>query len=68
MRSRGFHLVELLVVMTISAILIAAAVPAFQWTIARNRIADATNRCSRISNMRAWKRRGAKTPLRCAVL
>lgn len=43
MRSRGLTLVELLVVMTISAILIAAAVPAFQWTIARNRIADATN-------------------------
>ncbi len=43
MRSRGFTLVEMLVVMTISAILIAVAVPSFQWTIARNRISDATN-------------------------
>jgi len=43
MRSRGFTLVEILVVMTISAILIAAAVPSFQWMIARNRISDATN-------------------------
>ncbi len=29
--------------MTISAILIAAAVPSFQWMMARNRVADATN-------------------------
>ena len=43
MRPRGFTLVEVLVVMTISAILIAAGVPAFQWTIARNRVSDATN-------------------------
>lgn len=43
MHSRGFTLVEMLVVMTISAILIAVAVPSFQWTIARNRISDGTN-------------------------
>lgn len=43
MRSRGFTLVEVLVVMTISAILIAAAVPSFQWMVTRNRISDATN-------------------------
>ena len=43
MRSRGFTLVEMLVVMTISAILIAAAVPSLQWMVARNRISDATN-------------------------
>jgi type IV fimbrial biogenesis protein FimT len=43
MRKRGFTLVELLVVMTIGAILVAAAVPAMQWMIARNRISDAAN-------------------------
>lgn len=42
MRARGFTLVELLVVMTIGAILVAAAVPAMQWMIARNRISDAS--------------------------
>lgn len=49
MQSRGFTLIEALVVMTISAILIAVAVPSFQWTIARNRISDATN--SILSNL-----------------
>ena len=43
MRSRGFTLVEMMTVMTISAILIAVAVPSFQWTIARNRVSDGTN-------------------------
>lgn len=43
MQARGFTLVEVLVVITISAILVAAAIPSFQWLIARNRVADATN-------------------------
>jgi prepilin-type N-terminal cleavage/methylation domain-containing protein len=43
MISRGFTLIEMLVVITISAILVASAIPSFQWLIARNRIADATN-------------------------
>ena len=43
MRSRGFTLVELLVVMTISAILIAAAIPSFQWLIANTRASNGTN-------------------------
>jgi prepilin-type N-terminal cleavage/methylation domain-containing protein len=43
MRVRGFTLVEMLTVITISAILVAAAIPSFQWLMARNRIADATN-------------------------
>ena len=49
MHSRGFTFVEMLVVMTISAILIAVAVPSFQWTIARNRVSDATNQLLRTS-------------------
>lgn len=43
MRMRGFTLIEVLVVMTISAILIAVAVPSFVWTIARNRSSSASN-------------------------
>jgi type IV fimbrial biogenesis protein FimT len=43
MRNRGFSLIELLTILTISAILVAAAVPSFQWFIARNRVADASN-------------------------
>jgi prepilin-type N-terminal cleavage/methylation domain-containing protein len=43
MQARGFTLVEMLVVITISAILVAAAIPSFQWLIARNRVADAGN-------------------------
>ena len=52
-------LVEMLVVITISAILVAAAVPALQWTITRNRISDATNTLmSKHGVSRVWKRRG----------
>lgn len=43
MRSRGFTLVELLVVMTIGAILVAAAVPSMTWFIATTRASNATN-------------------------
>jgi prepilin-type N-terminal cleavage/methylation domain-containing protein len=43
MHPRGFTLVELLVVMTISAILIAAAVPSFVWFMATSRTSDSTN-------------------------
>jgi prepilin-type N-terminal cleavage/methylation domain-containing protein len=46
MRSRGFTLVELLVVMTISAILIAAAVPSFQWLITTTRASNGANALS----------------------
>ena len=43
MRSRGFTLVELLVVMTIGAILVAAAVPSMSWFIATTRAGNASN-------------------------
>jgi prepilin-type N-terminal cleavage/methylation domain-containing protein len=46
MRSRGFTLVELLVVMTISAILIAAAVPSFQWLITTTRASNGASALS----------------------
>jgi len=43
MHSRGFTLIEMLVVMTIGAILIAAAIPSFVWLNARTRAANASN-------------------------
>lgn len=43
MSERGFTLVEILVVLTISAILLAAAVPAMQGLIQSNRITGGTN-------------------------
>lgn len=43
MRARGFTLVELLVVMTIGAILVAAAVPSFQWIVATSRTSNAAS-------------------------
>jgi type IV fimbrial biogenesis protein FimT len=43
MRSRGFTLIEMLVVMTIGAILVAAAVPSFTWMIATTRAASGVN-------------------------
>ena len=49
MHSRGFTLVELLVVMAISAILIAAAVPSFQSLIASSRASSASG--SLLSNL-----------------
>ncbi len=46
MRLRGFTLVELLVVMTISAILVAAAVPSFVWLMSTTRVSNAANNLS----------------------
>ena len=43
MRSRGFTLVELLVVLTIAAILVAGAAPSFSWFIASSRSANAAD-------------------------
>lgn len=43
MQARGFTLIEALVVMTISAILVAMAVPAFQSIIRSSRISSASN-------------------------
>jgi len=43
MHSRGFTMIELLVVITISAILVATAIPSFQRFIARNRASNASN-------------------------
>jgi type IV fimbrial biogenesis protein FimT len=43
MQSRGFTLIEALVVLTISAILVAMAIPSFQAMIQSNRISSAAN-------------------------
>lgn len=43
MRSRGFTLVELLVVLTIAAILVAGGVPALSWSIASSRAGNAAD-------------------------
>jgi type IV fimbrial biogenesis protein FimT len=43
MRALGFTLIEMLVVITISAILVAAAIPMFDSMVARNRVSDSTN-------------------------
>jgi prepilin-type N-terminal cleavage/methylation domain-containing protein len=43
MHERGFTMVEVLVVMTISAILLAMAIPSFEWFIRTNRVSSATN-------------------------
>ena len=43
MQARGFTLIEMLTVVTISAILVAMAVPSFVWMNARTRAANASN-------------------------
>lgn len=43
MRSRGFTLVELLVVLTIAAILVASGVPSLTWFIASSRTSNAAD-------------------------
>jgi type IV fimbrial biogenesis protein FimT len=43
MRSRGFTLVELLVVLTIAAILVASAVPSLSWFIASSRTTNSAD-------------------------
>ena len=43
MRTRGFTLIEMLTVLTISAILVAMAIPSFVWINARTRAANAGN-------------------------
>ena len=46
MRLRGFTLVELLVVLTISAVLVAAGIPSFVWLMRTTRVSNAANNLS----------------------
>ena len=43
MHERGFTMVEVLVVMTITAILLAMAIPSFERLMRTNRVSSATN-------------------------
>lgn len=55
MRSLGFTLIEMLVVITISAILVAASIPMFDAMIARSRISDATNQLLSSLELARWE-------------
>jgi type IV fimbrial biogenesis protein FimT len=63
MRSRGFTLVELLVVLTIAAILVAGAVPSLSWFIASSRTANAVD-----TMVAAFERARSEAARRSAVV